>query len=164
MSLSLKNASKKIAAAMAAFAAFSSSPVFADASFTPDAAATWVARSLLLARIAGDDGKSDSATIGANMAAACKGLQSEQISHEYGKAPQWAMGAQMNICYAYDRWSGKTFSSKRPCDDVQRAIKLMGSADPAKDPADVISAVNALLATAQNLLDATTDHKRACRF
>lgn len=103
MSLSLRNPSQKIAAAIATFAVFSSSPVFADASFTPDAASAWVARSLMLARIAGDDGKAaDHATIEANMAAACKGLQSEQISHEYGKAPQWAMGAKMNICFAYD--------------------------------------------------------------
>ena len=41
---------------------------------------------------------------------------------------------------------------------------MMGSVDPVKDPAEVISAVNELLATAQNLLDATTSHMRACRF
>ena len=145
-------------------AAFAQTAAATD--WTPDSEATWVARTTLLANIAdnaGDD--ADVSQLGANMGAACEGLQSEQMSHEYGKVPRWALTSQLYVCSAYARWSGKSFmASKRPCSDLKMAVKALADVKPGTDPDDVVQAAGDLDTTLQMILTVTADHKKSCIF
>ncbi len=134
--------------------------------WTPDAEATWVARTNILAQVGGDGTQQyDMAELGTHMASACDGLQSEQMAHEYGKEPRWALSSQLLICSAYERWSGKSFmTSKRPCNDLQTAAKQLGEAKPGQDPDDVVQAAANMTQTAQLILAATANHKKSCNF
>lgn len=134
--------------------------------WTPDSEATWVARTNILAQVGGDGSQAyDMDELGTHMASACDGLQSEQMAHEYGKEPRWALSSQLLICTAYDRWSGKSFmTSKRPCSDLQTAVKQLGEAKPGQDPDDVVQAAANMTQTAQLILTATAGHKKSCNF
>ena len=91
----------------------------------------------------------------ANLASSCDGLQGEQMKNEYGKEPRWALGAQIDICSAYQRWAGQSFmTSKVPCDTATRGLKLLQEAKAGDEPPEVMAAVNALIPTVQSLLDA----------
>ena len=101
-------------------------PAYAMAAtqFQPEAQTFWVKRTESLARIAGDGSSQlEGDVILANMKTSCEGLQGEQMSHEYGKVPRWALSSQIYACSAFGRWSGAGFlKTKVPCLDVQRGI------------------------------------------
>jgi hypothetical protein len=87
------------------------------------------------------------------MLEACDGLQGEQMSHEYGKVPRWALGAQLDMCSAMERWGGKGFmTSKVPCRTMERGISALDGVKPGVDPAEVVEAAAKLKATASLLL------------
>jgi hypothetical protein len=132
--------------------------------FKPEAATYWVIRTRHMAEVttknlnAGAESKADKIanadTLRASMIEACAGLQSEQMSHEYGKVPRWALGAQLTICTAMERWGGKGFMTSRvPCRDMEKGIQSLEMAKPGDDPADVVEAAASLKATAQLLLE-----------
>jgi hypothetical protein len=115
-------------AAMIALATASFSLVAEQAAaseWKDDAATWWVIRTKHMAEVTtkglngGAQDKSDKIangdTLRANMLEACDGLQGEQQSHEYGKMPRWALGAQLDVCSAMERWGGRGFmTSKSP--------------------------------------------------
>ena len=159
---------RRLAASTACLALLSAT--FAGAAqasdWTPDSEATWVARTNILAQVGGDGSQSyDMTQLGDNMAAACDGLQSEQMAHEYGKEPRWALSSQLLVCSAYNRWSGKAFmTSKRPCHDLETAVSQLGEAKAGQDPDDVVQAAANLTQTAQMILAATANHRKSCVF
>ncbi len=133
--------------------------------FKPEATSWWVARTNTMAQVfskgINDNASTDAEKLAnkdqlvANMAAACDGLQGEQMKYEYGKVSRWALGSQLQACTAMQRWSGKAFmTSKVPCKDVVEAIKNLQQAKPGDDPPEVVAAANALIPTLQMLLDA----------
>ncbi|MDB5432527.1 MAG: hypothetical protein JWP35_3643 [Caulobacter sp.] len=133
--------------------------------FTPEATGWWVVRTTNMANVFSKnikDGPTSDADryanldqLTANLGQACDGLQGEQMKHEYGKVPQWALGAQIDICSGMERWAGKSFMTSRvPCDTVERGLKLLAQAKPGDDPPEVIAAVNALVPTVEALLTA----------
>jgi hypothetical protein len=133
-----------------------------DGGFTPDAAATWSARSLLMAKVM------DDAAAGqlnkASFATACNGLTGEQMKHEYGKEPRWALAAQLVICSGYDGWAGKFQGAKNPCAMLKKGLKELEGASAASNPPEVVAAGAALRTTVSLLLEATGDHRGACHL
>lgn len=133
-----------------------------DTPFTPDAAATWSARTLRMARIT-DDAAAGNLTK-ASFATACDGLTGEQMRHEYGKEPRWALAAQLEICSAYDGWAGKFGGAKGPCGVMKKGVADLDKATPDNSPPEVVAAAVALRATISTLLAATEGHKGACHL
>ena len=126
-----------------------------DATFTPDAAATWSARSLLMANVT----NFEPGELKGKFKVACSDLTGEQMKHEYGKEPRWALSAQLNICSGYNGWAGKFIGSKQPCKELEKGIKDLANAMPATAPPEVVAAAQALSATARNLVDAAQQAK-----
>lgn len=146
---------------------FAASSAFA-ADFQPEAKAIWVARTDLLSKVSGDGTtRPDADTVLANMRTACDGLQSEQMSHEYGKVPQWALNSQIDTCAAYVRWSGGGgfLVTKVPCRDASRAIDLFGSLNEKTDPEDVVAVTTRLKTNLTAMLAAAkgADRRSAIR-
>jgi hypothetical protein len=139
---------------------FLTTPVWAsEASFTADAATTWSARTLRMANVAGND-----AGVKASLAAACDGLTGEQMKHEYGKEPRWALAAQLEICAGYDGWAGKFGGSKGPCGSLKKGLGDLAHATLETSPPEVVAAAAALRDTLTKLLAATEGHKGACHL
>ncbi len=142
-------------------ATISSAALAGDTAFTPDAAATWSARSLQMA------GVLDQAAAGtlskASFATACDGLTGEQMKHEYGKEPRWALASQLDICSAYNGFAGKFGASKNPCSSLKKGLGELDGATPESSPPEVVSAAAALRTTVTALLGSTDEHKRACK-
>ena len=144
-------------------------PAYAMAAtqFQPEAQTFWVKRTESLARIAGDGSSQlEGDVILANMKTNCEGLQGEQMSHEYGKVPRWALSSQIYACSAFGRWSGAGFlKTKVPCLDVQRGIDALGQLKPADEAPEVVTATTNLRNTLQALLvSAKTTGSLRCRF
>jgi hypothetical protein len=130
-----------------------------DTPFTPDAAATWSARAMRMANVAGDGDLSR-----ASFGTACDGLTGEQMHHEYGKEPRWALGAQLEICAGYDGWAGKFGASKGPCSLMKKGLEQLANATLENSPQEVVAAAAALRQTVTTLLAATEGHKGACHL
>lgn len=126
-----------------------------DASFTPDAAATWSARSLRMASVV-DFAPGE---LKAKFSAACDGLTGEQMKHEYGKEPRWALTSQLDICAGYGGWAHKFMGSKEPCKALEKGIKELDKATPETAPPEVAQAASALRATATKLIAAAKGAK-----
>lgn len=124
-----------------------------DTAFTPDAAATWSIRTMRLAHIV--DIANPKQLSKNDFKIACDGLTGEQMKHEYGKEPRWALAAQLNICSAYDGWAGKFQGSKSPCKTLEKGLKDLANATLETSPAEVVSAAQAMRATGDNILQAS---------
>ena len=127
-----------------------------DASFTPDAAATWSARSLLMANVI----NFEPGELKGKFKLACSDLTGEQMKHEYGKEPRWALSSQLNICSGYNGWAGKFIGSKQPCKELEKGIKDLANATPLTAPPQVVAAAQALSTTARKLVDVAKEAKR----
>lgn len=121
-----------------------------DANFTPDAATTWSARTMRMAHIVDPN---NVRTLEKNdFKLACDGLTGEQMKHEYGKEPRWALSSQLNICSAYDGWAGKMMGSKTPCKALEKGLKDLANATPETSPAEVVAAAQAMRAAGDLML------------
>ena len=149
-------------AGVLATATFASAALAGDTPFTPDAAATWSARSLLLAKVY------DDAVAGTlskrSFGVACDGITGEQMKHEYGKEPRWALGAQAYVCIAYDGYAGKFRGSKFPCRDLKRGREELANAAQPGTPQDVADAAATLTRTIDAILEATEGGKKGCKL
>jgi hypothetical protein len=148
-------------AASAAMALCWSAPASAgDKGFQPGTVEIWVARTMAIANIARDDdpGGRDP---GETMLAACKGLQGEQMSHEWGKVPTWAVKGQAYVCEGYKAFA-KAIPGSGKCKLLQQGLDFFGQANPATDPPEVTSAVAAVTATGRALLSAIRSTRRGC--
>jgi len=130
--------------------------------FKGDAAATWSARSLMMANVT--SGGTDPASIRFALGRSCDGLTGEQMHHEYGKAPRWALGSQIWICSAYDGWAGKFQGAKAPCKALEKGLKELDNAQPGKAPDDVVAAAGELRTTVTSLLKAGNASKHGCKL
>lgn len=150
----------------ACFGLFASTSMAAT-EFQPEAQAFWIKRTEMLARIAGDGTTPlEGDAILANMKSSCADLQGEQMGHEYGKVPRWALTSQIYACSAFDRWTGSGFlKTKVPCVDVQRGIDALNQVRPAEEAPEVVTAATNLKATLQALLDsAKKSGTLRCRY
>ena len=129
--------------------------VAGDAAFTPDAAATWSARSMLMANVT----NFEPGELQGKLKVACADLTGEQMKHEYGKEPRWALSSQLNICSGYNGWAHKFMGSKQPCKELEKGIKDLSNANPQTSPAQVVAAAQALSTSARNLIDAAKEAK-----
>ena len=132
-----------------------------DPQFTPDAAATWSARSLLMAKVYDD--AADGTLTKRSFGVACDGITGEQIKHEYGKEPRWALGAQLQVCSGYDGLAGKFGGSKKPCVNLKAALKELAHATEPGTPPEVADAAAALTKTLLIIIEAG-DGKRGCKL
>lgn len=137
------------------FSATATTAVAGDAAFTPDAASTWSARSLRMAAVK-DFAPGE---LKAKFSAACDGLTGEQMKHEYGKEPRWALSSQLNICLGYSGWAGKFMGSKEPCKMLEKGVEDLDKATPETAPAEVVQAAQALRTTVTDLVDAAKEAK-----
>ncbi len=138
-----------------------STPALAsDDEFKGDAAATWSARSLMMAHL--DVNGTDPSAIGRMLAVSCDGITGEQMHHEYGKVPRWALGSQLEICAGYNGWAHKFGASKNPCKSLEQGLKQLENAQPGKAPEDVVAAAAALRETVSNLLKAAQSNRGGC--
>lgn len=129
-----------------------------DASFTPDAAATWSARTMRLAHIIDP---ANMRTLEKNdFKMACDGLTGEQMKHEYGKEPRWALSSQLSICSAFDGWAGKMIGSKSPCKTLEKGLKDLEKATPETSPPIVVAAALAMRATGDMMLQSARMNKK----
>ncbi len=149
------------ASALASLALCWSAPALAGGeTFQPDSVPIWSARTTALGSIAFDNDPAGRDT-GDTMLAACKGLQGEQMSHEYGKVPSWALKGQLYICEAYKGWA-KHKPGSGECKLLQQGLDFLGHANPATDPAEVVKAVALATSTGNTLLSAMRSRKHAC--
>jgi hypothetical protein len=134
--------------------------------FQPEAQALWVKRTEAMARVAGDGTTQlDSATIVGNMRSSCEGLQGEQMSHEYGKTPRWALLSQIYACSAYFRWSGGGWlATKVPCLDTQRGIDALKQMKPEDEAPEVVTAASNLKESLTALLQSAKGGNLRCRY
>jgi hypothetical protein len=134
--------------------------------FQPEAQALWVKRTEAMARVAGDGTvKLDGPTILGNMRSSCEGMQAEQISHEYGKTPRWALMVQIHACSAYYRWTGGAWgATKVPCLDVQRAIEDLSQMKSEDEGAEVVTAASNLKESLTALLQSAKGGNFRCRY
>jgi hypothetical protein len=133
-----------------------------DTQFTPDAAATWSARTLLMAKVYDD--AADGTLTKRSFAVACDGLTGEQMKHEYGKEPRWALGVQLEVCNGYDGYAGKFQGSKKPCAMFKKGLKELENASAPGTPPEVVNASAALRRTLETILAASENGKRGCRL
>ena len=147
---------KTVIFALAAAGLVLAPSAWADTAFTPDAAATWAARSERMADVSRGETATETELF-ANMVTACDGLQGEQVSHEYGKAPQWAVTSQLDICSAYLGFSHKFMGAKSPCQVLQRGVDRLAGVKPDSDPANVVAAQADLMKTTTDILNAARD-------
>ena len=131
-----------------------------DANFTPDAAATWSARTMRMAHIV-DPANLQELTKD-DFKFACDGLTGEQMKHEYGKVPRWALSSQINICSAYAGWRGSLMGSKSMCKTLESGLKDLDKAMPGIAPDEVVSAAQAMHKTGDLILQSAQQHK-ACK-
>lgn len=130
-----------------------------DTPFTPDAAATWSMRSLRMAEIL----NFAPGELKGNFKRACDGLTGEQMKHEYGKEPRWALSAQLDICLAYDGFAGKFQGSHTPCKSIEKGIKELDQATAEAAPTEVVEAARSLQSAVAALLHAT-QQANACKL
>lgn len=154
-------ACRTIILAFAAAALLSTPALAGDDEFKGDSAATWSARSLMMANITMNG--SDPGSIGNMLAVSCNGITGEQMHHEYGKVPRWALGSQLDICSAYDGWAHKFGGSKGPCKMLEKGLKELENAQPGKAPDEVVAAAGELRTTVTTLLAATRG-THACKL
>ena len=149
-------------AAVLAAATIGSAALAGDTQFTPDAAATWSARTLLMAKVYDD--AADGTLSKQSFAVACNGLTGEQMKHEYGKEPRWALGVQLEVCAGYDGYAGKYGGSKKPCDMFKKGLKELENASAPGTPPDVVNAAAALTQTLSTILAASENGRKGCRL
>lgn len=138
-----------------------SAALASDTPFTPDAAATWSARSLLMAKVYDD--AADGTLSKRSFAVACDGITGEQMKHEYGKEPRWALGAQLQVCSGYDGLAGKFGGSKKPCVNLKAGLKELAHATEPGTPPEVAAAAAALTKTLIAIITAG-EGKRGCKL
>ena len=142
--------------------------VMAATEFQAESQTLWVTRTEAMARIAGDGtAQVEGDAILANMKSACDGLQGEQMGHEYGRVPRWALSSQVYACSAFDRWSSGDgfFRTKVPCLDVQRGIDALGQMKASDEAPEVVTAATNLKTTLQALLEsAKKSGSLRCRY
>lgn len=131
-----------------------------DDEFKGNSAATWSARSLMMAHLDANGG--DPGSIGHMLGVSCNGITGEQMHHEYGKVPRWALASQLEICAAYNGWAGKFGASKAPCQTLEKGLKDLDNAQPGKAPDDVVAAAAELRNTVTNLIAAARNSKHGC--
>lgn len=164
MSFQLRRASL-VGAVVASFCLSTTAAMATE--FQPEAQALWVKRTEAMARIAGDGASQvEAADILTNMKTSCEGMQGEQMGHEYGKVPRWALTSQIYACSAFDRWTGNGFiKTKVPCTDVQRGIDALGQMKPTEEAAEVVTATTNLKNTLIALLEsAKKSGSLRCRY
>lgn len=133
-----------------------------DGNFKGDSASYWSARTLLMAKVTDD---AASGTLNKqSFAVACDGITGEEMKHEYGKVPKWALQAHLEVCVAYNGYAGKMGGSKKPCDNMKKAIDFLGNATEPGTPADVTNAASTLSSTLRTILEATDSGKHGCRL
>ena len=131
-----------------------------DTAFTPDAATTWSARTMRMANIVN---LADPQALTKNdFKGACDGLTGEQMKHEYGKEPRWALSSQLNICSAFDGWAGKMMGSKSPCKSLEKGLKDLDNATAETAPPEVVSAAQSMRASGNAILQSGHSNK-ACK-
>jgi len=131
-----------------------------DTTFTPDAAATWSVRTIRMAHVV--DLANPRQLTKNDFKMACDGLTGEQMKHEYGKEPRWALSAQLTICSAFDGWAGKFQGSKSPCKTLEKGLKDLDHATAAAAPPEVVAAAQAMRATGEHILLASKE-ANACK-
>jgi hypothetical protein len=131
----------------------------AETPFTPEAAAAWSERSLRMAKVV-DLAFGESITRD-SFSAACQGLTGEQMKHEYGKEPRWALSAQIRICSAYDGWARKFQGNKAPCAALKKGMGDLDKGRESVNPEEVVLAANALQNAAARIL-ASAQSNHAC--
>ena len=146
---------RKLFVAAAVFVGTATAALAGDASFTPDAAATWSARSLRMASVK-DFAPGE---LKGKLSAACDGLTGEQMKHEYGKVPRWALSSQLNVCSGYSGWAGKFIGSKEPCKALEKGITDLDRATLETAPPEVVQAAQTLRTTLTSLVDAAKEAK-----
>ncbi|MES2095703.1 MAG: hypothetical protein V4459_03005 [Pseudomonadota bacterium] len=149
-------------AGMLAMVTVSGTALAGDTAFTPDAAATWSARTLLMAKVY-DDAAAGTLTK-QSFAVACDGLTGEQMKHEYGKEPRWALGVQLEVCSGFDGYAGKFGGSKKPCDMFKKGLKDLDDASSPGTPPEVVNAAAALRQTLTVILAASENGRKGCRL
>lgn len=130
-----------------------------DSGFTPDAAATWSARTLRMAHIVDPANLQE---LKDDFKSACDGLTGEQMKHEYGKVPRWALSSQINICSAYAGWRGSLMGSKSMCKTLESGLKDIDKAVPGSSPDEVVTAALAMRKTGDLILQSAQQAK-ACK-
>ena len=130
-----------------------------DSGFTPDAAATWSARTMRMAHIVDPTNLQE---LQDNFKSACDGLTGEQMKHEYGKVPRWALSSQINICSAYAGWRGSLMGSKSMCKTLESGLKDIDKAVPGSSPDEVVTAALAMRKTGDLILQSAQQAK-ACK-
>lgn len=145
-----------------ALAGVATAAIAGDTPFTPDAAATWSARSLLMAKVYDD--AADSTLSKQSFAVACNGLTGEQMKHEYGKEPRWALSSQIWICGAYDGWAGKFQGNKAPCKSLKKGLEELDKANAGVNPPEVTAAASKLRATIVAIMTVAQANKGACKL
>ena len=138
----------------------------AGTQFQPEAQAIWLKRTQAMAAVAGDETTAvDPQAILGNMRSSCEGMKLEQISHEYGKTPRWALMSQVYACAAYYRWSGGGWgATKVPCIDAQRGIDALKEMKPEDEAAEVVKAATDLKGTLEAQLAAAKNGSLRCRY
>jgi hypothetical protein len=148
--------------------AMGAAPVAAMAAtqFQPEAQVIWLKRTEAMAAVAGDETTAvEGKVILANMRSSCDGLQAEQMSHEYGKTPRWALLSQVYACSAFYRWSGGGWlATKVPCIDAQRGIDALKEMKPEDEAAEVVKAATNLKGTLEAQLAAAKSGSLRCRY
>lgn len=130
-----------------------------DTGFTPDAAATWSARTMRMAHIPDTANLQE---LQSDFKSACDGLTGEQVKHEYGKVPRWALSSQLNICSAYAGWRGSLMGSKSMCKSLESGLKDIDKAVPGSAPDEVVTAALAMRKTGDLILQSAQQAK-ACK-
>jgi len=129
--------------------------------FKGDSAYVWSARSLRMADIGGGDADPDDIRFA--LGRVCDGLTGEQMRHEWGKVPAWALSSQTLICSGYDGWAGKYGGTRQPCKMLERGLKELNHAQPGRAPDQVVAAAARLRMTVVNMLKAA-NAQRGCKL
>jgi len=133
----------------------------ANEEFKGDSAYVWSARSLRMADIGSGD--ADPAAIRFALGRVCDGLTGEQMHHEWGKVPAWALSSQSLICSAYDGWAGKYGGTRQPCKMLEKGLKELNKAQSGTAPDQVVAAAARLRITVVSMLKAA-HAQRGCKL
>lgn len=132
-----------------------------DDGFKGDAASVWSARTLLMAKV--EDDAANGTLSKQSFAVACDGITGEQMKHEYGKVPRWALSAQLEVCVGYNGYAGKFQGSKKPCVNFKRGLKELAHATEPGTPTEVTNAA-AALSHALTLLIVAGEGHNGCKI
>lgn len=139
-----------------AMAGMATAALAGDDEFKGDSAPTWAARSLLMAKV--EDDAANGTLSKRSFAVACDGITGEQMKHEYGKVPRWALMAQAEVCVGYNGYAGKFQGSKKPCVNFRKALDLLPNATKPGTPPEVTNAAAELSHTLTLLITAGEGH------